>query len=240
MADGGGLVHGEFPAAGVLRLPMTRKLPTVLVTGFEPFDGEAVNPSQEISRALDGETIAGHRIAGATLPTEFARSLATLEMLIEKHRPKLVLALGLAGGRGGISLERVAINLIDARIADNAGAQPVDVAVVENAPNAYFSTLPIKAMLARLREAGIPAAISHSAGTFVCNQVFFGLAHLLATSQPKMRGGFVHVPWLPGQAARHEGAPQLTLDVMITGVRLCLETALTTTADLHYAAGAIQ
>jgi pyroglutamyl-peptidase len=219
---------------------MIRKLPTVLVTGFEPFDGEAMNPSQEIARALDGETIAGHRVAGATLPTEFARSLGTLEMLIEKYRPKLVLALGLAGGSSGISLERVAINLIDARIADNAGAQPVDVSIVENAPNAYFSTLPIKAMLARLNEAGIPAAISHSAGTFVCNQVFFGLAHFIATHQPKLRGGFVHVPWLPGQAARHDDAPQLTLDSMITGVRLCVETALTTAVDVHYAAGAIR
>jgi len=219
---------------------MSRKPSNVLVTGFEPFDGEAVNPSQEIARALDGETIAGHRVVGATLPTEFARSLDTLDLLIDQHRPALVLALGLAGGRGGISLERVAINLIDARIADNAGLQPVDVPVVENAPNAYFSTLPIKAMLARLRQADIPATISHSAGTFVCNQVFFGLAHRIATRQPQLRGGFVHVPWLPGQAARHGDAPQLALDDMLTGVRLCLETALTTPADVHYAAGSLQ
>ena len=221
-------------------IPMNRKGPNVLVTGFEPFDGEAVNPSQEIARALDGETIAGHRVVGATLPTEFARSLDTLELLLAQHRPALVLALGLAAGRPGISLERVAINLIDARIADNAGAQPIDVRVVENAPNAYFSTLPIKAMLARLRQAGIEAAISHTAGTFVCNQVFFGLAHSIATKYPKLRGGFVHVPWLPGQAARHGDAPHLALDDMLNAVRLCLDTALTTPADVHYAAGAIQ
>lgn len=221
------------------RLPKSSR-PVVLVTGFEPFGGEAVNPSQEIARALDGETVAAHRVVGATLPTEFARALPTLELLVAEHRPKLVLALGLAGGRAGISLERVAINLIDARIADNAGAQPVDVAVVENAPNAYFSTLPVKAMLARLRAAQIPAQLSHSAGTFVCNQVFFGLAHLLATRYPQLRGGFVHVPWLPGQAARHGDAPQLALDSMLTGIRLCLETALTTPADVHYAAGEIQ
>lgn len=219
---------------------MSRKQPNVLLTGFEPFDADPVNPSQEIARALDGEIIAAHRVVGATLPTEFARALPALELLIDKHRPKLVLALGLAGGSAGISLERVAINLIDARIADNAGEQPVDVAVVENAPNAYFSTLPIKAMLARLREAQIPAHISHSAGTFVCNQVFFGLAHLLAVRYPKVRGGFVHVPWLPAQAARQNNAPHLTLDSMLAAVRLCLETALTTPADMHYAAGTLQ
>jgi pyroglutamyl-peptidase len=219
---------------------MTRREPTALVTGFEPFDGEAVNPAQEIARTLDGEVIAGHRIVGATLPTEFARSLDVLEQLIRTHQPQVVIALGLAGGRAEIALERVAINLIDARIADNAGAQPVDVAVVENAPNAYFSTLPIKAMLARLRDAAIPAAISHSAGTFVCNQVFFGLAHLLATQHPRVRGGFIHVPWLPEQAARHASTAQLPLEQLLAAARLCLETALTTPADVHYAAGTLQ
>lgn len=219
---------------------MTRKTRKVLITGFEPFDGEAVNPSQQIARALDGETIAGHRIVGASLPTEFARSLTKLEQLIDQHHPVLVIALGLAAGRAGVSLERVAINLIDARIADNAGAQPVDVAVVENAPNAYFSTLPIKAMLARLNAAGIPAALSHSAGTFVCNQVFFGLAHLLATRHPEVRGGFVHVPWLPEQAARRADGPHMPLERMLEALRLCVETALVTPADVHYAAGPIQ
>jgi pyroglutamyl-peptidase len=216
---------------------MKPKLPIALVTGFGPFAGEEINPSQEIARALDRETIAGHRIVGATLPTEFARSLPLLETLIERHRPVLVLALGQAGGRAGISLERVAINFIDARIADNTGAQPIDAPVVENAPNAYFSSLPLKAMLARLRAADIEAAISHTAGTFVCNQVFFGLAHLLTTQHPRVRGGFVHVPYLPAQAARHADAPSMALETMIEAVRLCLDSALTTREDLHYSAG---
>ena len=213
-------------------------LPTVLVTGFEPFGGEQVNPSGQIALALHGETIAAHRVVGAILPTEFAGSLPALEALIAAHRPSLVVSLGLAGGRTEISLERVAINLIDARIADNAGVQPVDAVVVENAPNAYFSTLPIKAMLARLNAAQIPGALSHTAGTFVCNQVFFGLAHLLATQHPHIRGGFIHVPWLPEQAERHPGSTGMTLAVMIDAVKLCLESALTTREDLHYAAGA--
>jgi pyroglutamyl-peptidase len=222
----------------VLRIPVTEHLPIVLVTGFTPFGGETINPSQQIAQALDGTTIAGHRIAGATLPTEFTASLPALAAAIERHHPIMVLALGQAGGREGISLERVAINLIDARIADNAGAQPVDVPVVENAPNAYFSTLPIKAMLARLSAANIPAALSHTAGTFVCNQVFFGLAHYLTTQQPRLRGGFIHVPYLPEQAAQHAGAPSLPLQTMVEAVRLCIDTTLTAGEDLHYAAGA--
>ncbi|MBU6199939.1 MAG: pyroglutamyl-peptidase I [Xanthomonadaceae bacterium] len=214
------------------------RTPKALVTGFDPFGGEPVNPSKQIAQALDGQLIAGHRIVGAILPTEFGASLPALEKLLRKHRPTLVLALGQAGGREGISLERVALNLIDARIPDNAGLQPVDMAVVENAPNAYFSTLPIKAMLAALCAAGIPAALSQTAGTFVCNQVFFGLMRLLARRRGT-RGGFVHVPYLPEQAARHAGAPGMPLETMIAAVRLCLETALTTTADEHYAAGSL-
>lgn len=218
---------------------MSRREPIALVTGFAPFGGEAVNPSQLIAQALHRRTIAGHRIVGATLPTEFAASLPTLRDLIRQHAPALVLAIGQAGGRAEISLERVAVNLIDARIADNAGAQPVDVRVVENAPNAYFSTLPLKAMLSALRQAGIAAALSHSAGTFVCNQVFYGLAHRLARSRRRVRGGFVHVPYLPEQAARHAGAPAMALNTMNEAVQLCLEVALTTPDDQHYAAGAM-
>ena len=216
---------------------MKKREAVALVTGFTPFGGEAVNPSQLIAQALHGRTIAGHRIVGATLPTEFAASLAVLKDLLDQHKPALVLAVGQAGGRAEISLERVAINLIDARIADNAGAQPVDVRVVDNAPNAYFSTLPIKAMLAALQRANIPAALSHSAGTFVCNQVFYGLAHALARSRRRVRGGFVHVPHLPEQAARHAGAPGMDLQTMIEAVQLCLDVALTTQEDRHYAAG---
>jgi len=212
----------------------------VLVTGFEPFGGDAVNPSREIALELDGAEIAGHRVVGAVLATEFARALPTLRGLVERHDPALVLALGLAGGREGISLERVAINLVDARIADNAGAQPIDVPVVENAPNAYFSTLPLKAMLARLRENGIPATLSHTAGTFVCNQVFYGLMHALAAGGGEARGGFVHVPYLPEQAAQHGATAQLPLAAMVEAIGSCIETALTAPSDLHYAAGSLQ
>jgi len=213
-------------------------LPIVLITGFAPFGGDDINPSQQIARALDGTVIAGHRIVGASLPVEFAGAMPALDALIDAHKSRLVLALGLAASRAEISLERIAVNLIDARIADNAGAQPVDVAVVDNAPNAYFSTLPLKAMLAALRTAGIPAVLSHSAGTFVCNQVFYGLAHRIATRDPALRAGFIHVPCVPEQAARH-GTPGMPLEKMIEAVRLCTATALATVADASFAAGTI-
>lgn len=217
---------------------MSSAIAKVLVTGFDPFAGDGINPSQAIVAALNGKRIARHRIVGAILPTEFARSLGRLEKLIHTHRPVLVLAVGQAGGREGISLERVAINLIDARIADNAGDQPVDVAVVADGPNAYFATLPIKAMLARLRAAGITASISHTAGTFVCNQVFYGLAHIAATQHPSMRSGFIHVPYLPEQAIAHPDAPGMSFETMLGAIRLCVETAIENAHDLHYAAGA--
>ena len=212
---------------------------TILLTGFEPFGGDALNPSQEIVRVLDGEMVGKHRIVGAVLPVAFATAPPLLDALIERHRPALVLALGLAGGRGELSFERVAVNLIDARIADNEGAQPIDEAVVVDAPPAYFSTLPLKAIVADLRARGIPASLSLSAGTFVCNQAFFALAHRLATRHTHARGGFVHVPWLPEQAARHPGQPSMALATMVDGVRAALECALAVHDDLRESGGTI-
>jgi pyroglutamyl-peptidase len=211
---------------------------TILLTGFEPFGGESINPSQEIVRALDGEIVDRHRVVGAILPVAFAATLPMLESLLDAHRPMLVLALGQAGGRSEMAIERVAVNLVDARIADNDGIQPIDAAVVEGAPGAYFSSLPVKAIARRLRELGIPAVPSLSAGSFVCNQVFFALAHLLATRHPHARGGFVHVPWLPQQAAMHPGQPSMALQTMIGGVRATLECAIATHEDLHVSGGA--
>jgi pyroglutamyl-peptidase len=209
-----------------------------LLTGFEPFDGETENPSRAIVRALRGRRVRGHRIVGAILPVEFDRSLPALGALLREHRPALVIAVGQAGGRDSISLERVAINLIDARIPDNAGSQPVDVPVVAGAPDAYFSTLPLKAMLRTLQARGIPAALSQTAGTYVCNQVFFGLMHQLAKRHRRSRGGFIHVPFLPEQVAGRAGVPALPLADMIAAIRVCIEAALSTKADIRLAAGA--
>lgn len=215
----------------------TRSAPSVLLTGFEAFEGAAVNPSQAIVERLDGRRIAGRRIVGATLPVAFARTEALLRDLLERHRPDLVIALGQAGGRAELSFERVAINLLDARVPDNEGAQPVDRPVIDDAPPAYFSTLPIKAIVADLLARGIPAALSLSAGSYVCNQVFFVLAHLLATRHPATRGGFVHVPWLPKQTAGRPGQPSMALETMVEGVAAAIACAAATREDLRVAGG---
>ena len=217
------------------QLPSTQ--PTVLLTGFEAFGGESVNPSWLLAQALDGQVIEGYRVVARLLPCVFGEALQVLDRALHEVRPSLVLALGQAAGRSELSLERVAINVDDARIADNAGARPVDTPVVRGAPAAYFSTLPIKAMTAAVRAAGLPAAVSQTAGTFVCNHVFFGLQHALAGSP--VRSGFMHIPMLPEQAARHAHMASMSLVCMSQGLRLALQVALRVTQDLQVADGAI-
>ncbi len=210
---------------------------TVLLTGFAPLGGETCNPSQDAVCALEGEVIEGRRVVTRCLPVEFGASLAALNEAIAEVRPELVLCVGQAGGRAQISLERIAINVDDARIPDNAGAQPVDTAIAEDGPAAYFASLPIKAMLAALRAEGIPAEISQTAGTFVCNHVFYGLMHALQ-NVPGVRGGFIHIPYSPAQAAHHPGAPSLPPAVATQALRLAVATALTVEHDVRLAAGA--
>lgn len=213
-----------------------RKTPTVLLTGFAPFGGESDNPSWQAVSALHGVRIAGHRVVARELPVEFGTSLRVLRAAIRETAPALVLCVGQAGGRTRLSLERVAINVDDARITDNAGARPIDAPVVAGGPAAYFCTLPIKAMLAALQDAGVPAEISQTAGTYVCNHVFYGLMHALR--RRRARGGFVHVPYAPAQAAYRPGAPSLDIETVVRGLRIALRTALTTGTDLRLAAGA--
>jgi pyroglutamyl-peptidase len=210
---------------------------TILLTGFEPFGGESTNPSWEAVAPLQGESVAGHRIETARLPTAFGHSRARLLGAIARHEPALVLCLGQAGGRAAIALERVAVNLIDARIPDNRGRQPIDRPVVRGGPDAYLTRLPLKTMRARLLEAGIPCELSLSAGSFVCNAIAYALAHHIATRAPRLRGGFIHLPYSPAQAARHPGAPSMAVDVATAGLRLLAETALTTTRDLQAVGG---
>lgn len=208
---------------------------TLLLTGFAPFGGETLNPSWEAVRQLDGERLGDLTVVAAQLPTEFGAALRVLDELLERHRPTLVVAVGQAGGRAELSLERIAINVDDARIPDNAGRQPIDEPVVAGGPAAYFSTLPIKAMTRVLRDAGIPAAVSQTAGTFVCNHVFYGLQHRLQGSG--VRGGFIHIPYLPAQAAHQPEAPSMALETLVAGLRLALTCAATTQADLREGGG---
>jgi pyroglutamyl-peptidase len=212
---------------------------TILLTGFEPFGGESVNPSWEIARALDGWVCEGRTVRTVQLQCAFGDALRTLDDALAAHRPELVVCLGQAGGRAEISIERAALNIDDARIPDNLGRQPLDAAVVPGGPAAYFSTLPIKAIAHDLREAGVAAAVSNTAGTFVCNHVFYALMHRLATTPAlaRTRGGFVHVPFTPEQAVGKTDAPSMALHTQIDGIRHALRSAVLTGADRRETAG---
>ncbi|MFH0900751.1 MAG: pyroglutamyl-peptidase I [Pseudomonadota bacterium] len=198
----------------------------VLVTGFDPFGGDSVNPSWEAVRRLRGWTCELRPVIARRLPVVFGEATRVLEKAVRALDPELVVCLGMAQGIPHLALERVALNLLDARIPDNAGEQPIDQPSIPGAPAAYFTGLPVKPMLDALLEAGIPAALSHSAGTFVCNHVFFALMHQIAVENRTCRGGFVHVPILPEQAAKLKGQPSLALDTLVQGVRVAIRAAL--------------
>ncbi len=215
--------------------------PSVLLTGFDAFGGESINPSWLAVQALKGRQIAGHRVVVEQLPTVFDASIAALREALLSHNPQLVICVGQAGGRSALSIERVAINVNDARIADNHQAQPIDTPVVAEGPAAYFSSLPIKAMVRDLLQAGIAAEVSQTAGTFVCNHVFYGLMHFLATQRglkkspfKTTRGGFVHVPFATGQ-----GNPSMALLDMARGLHIAVRCALANQQDVSIGAGAI-
>ena len=209
----------------------------VLLTGFEPFGGERLNPSWEAVSLLAASPPAGTDVTAVRLSCAFGTSLAELRSAVEDSRPALVVCVGQAGGRAEISLERVAVNVDDARIPDNAGRQPVDEPVVPGGPAAYFAPMPVKACAAAVRAAGLPAAVSHTAGTFVCNHVFYGLCHLIATERPGLRGGFVHVPYAPEQVVSG-GLPSLPVTAVADALRAIVRCAATVERDLHVAEGA--
>ena len=217
---------------------MSTSLPRILLTGFDPFGGEDINPSWEAVHALHGKRISGHRIVALQLPTEFAGSLRALKAAVRELAPAILLGVGQAGSRQQLSIERVAINLQDARIPDNAGAQPVDEPVFAGGPAAYFSTLPIKAMLAALHAQGLPAEISNSAGTYVCNHIAYAMLHL-AAKRRGVRAGFIHIPYLPAQAARRHGAASMALADVVRGLEFALRAAIATPRDHKLGAGTL-
>ncbi|MBO1580428.1 pyroglutamyl-peptidase I [Bacillus sp. XF8] len=211
---------------------------TVLLTGFEPFGGEEINPAWEVAKQLDGQVIGDYKIISKQVPTVFHKSLQVLQSYMKEIEPELVVCIGQAGGRPDITVERVAINVDDARIADNEGNQPVDVPIVEGGPVAYWSTLPMKATVKKLREEGIPASVSQTAGTFVCNHLFYGLMHMLAKEENEARGGFIHIPFLPEQASSHPGQPSMSLSTITKGIELLIRVVLEVETDIIECGGA--
>ena len=166
----------------------------ILITGFDPFGGESVNPAFEAVKLLP-DTIAGAQIIKQEVPTEFGRAGEVLEAAMNASKPDVVICIGQAGGRSAITPEKVGINIMDGRIPDNAGYQPVDVTIREDGETAYFTSLPVKAMVQKMKDAGIPAALSYTAGSYVCNYLMYTLLYLIDKKFPGVRGGFIHVPY---------------------------------------------
>jgi len=210
----------------------------VLVTGFEPFGGEPVNPALEAVKKLESN-IAGAEVVKAELPTVFKKSIEKLEELIEREKPDITLCIGQAGGRFDITIERVAINMDDARIPDNEGNQPIDEPIYEDGENAYFAKLPIKAMVKEIRDNKIPASVSNTAGTFVCNHIMYGLLYLIDKKYPNIKGGFIHVPFIPEQVVNKRNTPSMSLEDITKGLTLAIKAAVENNEDIKETGGKI-
>lgn len=198
----------------------------ILITGFDPFGGETVNPAFEAVKLLPDE-IAGAQIIKLEVPTVFGKAGETMEAGILANNPDVVICIGQAGGRSGITPEKVAINFQDGRIADNAGYQPVDVIIKEDGQTAYFTSLPIKNMVAKMREAGIPAFVSYTAGSYVCNDLMYTLLYLIDKKYPNIRGGFIHVPFAMSQVVnKPQGTPSMDLSQIAKGLELSIQAVV--------------
>lgn len=197
----------------------------VLITAFEPFGGERVNPSQLAMERLAGSGLAGVELATALLPVAYYDAADVLRSSVERHDPDVVVCTGQAGGRVAVTPENLAVNRNDTVAPDNAGRAPVDEPIAVNGPAAYFSGLPVREIVGALQAAGIPAEPSWTAGTYVCNHVFYSLMHLIATERPAVQGGFLHVPYAHDQVlGRRE--PSLALDTITDAVRLAVGTSV--------------
>lgn len=200
-------------------------MPRILLAAIEPFGPDGVNSSWEAARLVADDPPRGLELHVVKLPCVFGESVTALRKAIDDAVPDLVIAVGQGGNRPDVTIERVAINLDDARAPDNQGNQPIDQKIVRDGPTAYFSSLPVKECVAAMLAAGIPASVSHTAGTYVCNHIAYGLAHLIATERPSIRGGFVHVPYTPLQAAKREKSVSMASVTAAEGLRVLLLAA---------------
>lgn len=203
----------------------------ILLGAFDPFGGEDVNPALEAVKQVN-HFIEGHPVLKLEIPTVFHRSLEVLIDNIKENQPDIIIVVGQAGGRSQISVERIGINLDDARIPDNQGNTPINKKIVSGGDDAYFSNLPIKAMVRSIRQEGIPAEVSNTAGTFVCNHVLYGLMHFIHREKPKARGGFIHVPYIPLQVTDKPGMPSMALEDIIKALEGAIRAAVNHKEDI--------
>lgn len=204
----------------------------ILLTGFEPFGAYKANPSAEVAEALDGRVVGGARVRGAVLPVHHARAAAVVARLVDELAPRAIVQLGLAGGRARIALERVAVNVMDFEIPDNAGYRATGEACAPGGPAAYFSTLPLEAILEALTVEGVPAYLSSTAGTYLCNQTFYTTRHLLASRGAATPAGFVHLPLSPSMvAAAGLEAPSMDVPLMLRAIETVLRVVAQSTTS---------
>lgn len=209
----------------------------VLVTGFDPFGGEKVNPAYEAVKLLP-DTIAGAEIIKLEIPTVFSKSGPAVEAGIKEHNPDVVINVGQAGGRSCVTIEKVAINLAEARIPDNDGEQPLDVALQEDGETAYFATIPVKAIVQNIREHGLPCHISYTAGTYVCNSVMYNVLYMAAKRYPNIRAGFIHVPFAAEQVVdKANGMACMSLEMIAKSLEYAIEATVTNKEDINEAMG---
>lgn len=209
-----------------------------LITGFDPFGDDKINPSYEAVKRLADE-IAGVEVIKKQIPTVFGDAITKVGEYVKKYNPDFVLCVGQAGGRFDITVERVAINLDDARIEDNNGNQPIDEVIKEDGENAYFSNFPIKTIVENLKNNSLPASVSNSAGTFVCNHVMYGLMHMIDKEYNSIKGGFVHVPFIPEQVVGKKNLPYMTLEELTKGLTIVIETIIRCKEDIKITGGTI-
>lgn len=210
----------------------------ILVTGFDPFGGESINPAIEAVKNLP-DRIKDADIIKLEIPTVRYKSLDKIKEKIEEVNPDVVLSIGQAGGRSAISIERVGINIDDFRIGDNEGNSPVDEKVYEDGNDAYLLSLPIKAMVENVRKHNIPAEISNTAGTFVCNHVAYGVAYFKDKYFPNLRTGFIHIPFLPEQVTNKANMPSMDLEVITKGLVYAIEAIVDNDEDIKVSHGKI-
>ncbi|MBC7088411.1 MAG: pyroglutamyl-peptidase I [Tissierellales bacterium] len=210
----------------------------VLVTGFDAFGGEKVNPAFEAVKRLENE-IAGAEVVKFEIPTVFYKSIEILDRKIEEEKPDIVICVGQAGGRFDITIERVAINISDASIKDNEGNMPIDEKIFADGENAYFSSLPIKSIVSNIRSEKIPASISNTAGTYVCNHIMYGLLYLIDKKYKNVRGGFIHVPYLPEQVIDKKSTPSMNINDIVASLTIAIRTSVEIKEDIKLSCGKI-
>lgn len=208
----------------------------ILLTAFEPFGGETINPAMEAVK-LVGDEICGAEIVKCYVPVVFKKSIDLVLAAMEAERPDVVVCVGQAGGRDGVTPERVAINVDDAGIPDNEGNRPIDEPIYIDGKNAYFSSLPVKAIVRDIQAVGIPSSLSNSAGTYVCNHLMYGVLYNIERSYPGMRGGFIHVPYIPGQVAERPGVASLPLPEIVRALEVALGAIVKNESDISAALG---